>query len=95
MLEPEPAELPADAVATLDRFAELRASAPERLAADDARAILRELKAVGGDLRSLRLALTGAPKGPELAAVLAALPRDEALARAARAARVQGPDTIG
>ena len=31
-----------------------------------ARAIVRELKAVGGDLRSLRLALTGAPKGPEL-----------------------------
>ena len=55
--------------------------------ADAARAILRELKAVGGDLRSLRLALTGAPTGPELAAVLAALPREEALARAERARR--------
>ena len=48
---------------------------------------MRELKAVGGDLRALRLALTGAEKGPELAAVLAALPREEALARADRARR--------
>jgi len=36
---------------------------------------------VGGDLRSLRLALTGRERGPELSAVLAALPRDEALRR--------------
>ena len=36
---------------------------------------------MGGDLRSLRLALTGAAKGPELWAVLAAVPRDEALER--------------
>ncbi len=50
-----------------------------------ARELLRELKAVGGDLRSLRLALTGAATGPELAAVLAALPREEALARSDRA----------
>jgi glutamyl/glutaminyl-tRNA synthetase len=49
--------------------------------ADAARAILRELKAVGGDLKSLRLALTGAERGPELAAVVAALDRDEALRR--------------
>ena len=48
--------------------------------------MLRELKAVGGDLRALRLALTGAPTGPELAAVLAALSRAEALERASRAA---------
>jgi len=81
VLEPEPTELPADARPTLERFAELRAAASERLSADESRAILRELKAVGGDLRSLRLALTGAPTGPELWAVLAALPRDEALAR--------------
>jgi hypothetical protein len=47
----------------------------------DARAIVRELQAVGGDLRSLRLALTGAERGPELAAVLSALSRDEAVAR--------------
>ena len=66
-------------------FFELRAPAPDQLYTDDSRAILRELKAVGGDLRSLRLALTGAATGPELAAVLSALARDDALARARRA----------
>jgi len=85
VLEPQPVELGEDARLTLDRFAELRAAASERLSLDEARAVVRELKAVGGDLRSLRLALTGADRGPELAAVLAALPREEALARAARA----------
>jgi glutamyl-tRNA synthetase len=85
VLEPEVSELPAEAAATLERFRELRVPAPERLSPDDARAILRELKAVGGDLRALRLALTGAARGPELAAVLAALSREEALARANRA----------
>jgi glutamyl/glutaminyl-tRNA synthetase len=78
--------LPDTAGPTLERFAELRGGAPDRLSTDESRAIVRELKAVGGDLRSLRLALTGAETGPELAAVVAALPRDEALARAARAA---------
>jgi glutamyl/glutaminyl-tRNA synthetase len=87
VVNPEPAELPSDVAATLDRFAELRGEAPERMTMDDARSIVRELKAVGGDLRSLRLALTGAGTGPELAAVLAALPREEALARASRAVR--------
>jgi glutamyl-tRNA synthetase len=85
VLEPEPAEPGGDAQPTLERFAELRAPGPEHLSHDDARALVRELKAVGGDLKALRLALTGAPKGPELAAVLAAVPRDAALARAARA----------
>jgi glutamyl/glutaminyl-tRNA synthetase len=85
VLEPQPVALGSGAGLTLERFAELRAPAPERLSPDEARAIVRELKAVGGDLRSLRLALTGADRGPELAAVLAAVPRDEALARAARA----------
>jgi glutamyl-tRNA synthetase len=85
VLEPDPVVLGEDARPTLDRFAELRSPAPERLSADESRAIVREVKAVGGDLRSLRLALTGSDKGPELASVLAALPRDEALARAARA----------
>jgi len=85
VLEPEPVEVPLQARATLERFAELRAGAPEHLSPEDARAIVRELKAVGGDLRSLRLALTGAAAGPELAAVLAAVSRDEALARATRA----------
>jgi glutamyl-tRNA synthetase len=85
VVAPEPVELGAEAWPTLDRFAELRQGVPGRLSHDEARALVRELKAVGGDLRALRLALTGAPKGPELAAVLAALSRDQALARAARA----------
>jgi glutamyl/glutaminyl-tRNA synthetase len=83
VLEPEAVELPSDAIPTLERFAMLRAPAPDRVTSEEARAILRELKAVGGDLRSLRLALTGAAAGPELAAVLVALPREEALRRAA------------
>jgi glutamyl/glutaminyl-tRNA synthetase len=83
--DPGRADLPDTAAPTLARFAELRGGAPERLSTDESRAIVRELKAVGGDLRSLRLALTGAETGPELAAVVAALSRDEALARTARA----------
>ena len=47
----------------------------------DARGIVRELKAVGGDLRALRVALTGRERGPELWAVIEALGRDEALSR--------------
>jgi glutamyl/glutaminyl-tRNA synthetase len=82
VVDPQPVGLGEDAGPTLERFAELRAAAPERLTSDEARALVRELKAVGGDLRSLRLALTGADRGPELAAVLAALSRDEAIARA-------------
>jgi glutamyl-tRNA synthetase len=66
---------------TLERFLELRSAANGRLTPAAAREILRELKAVGGDLRALRLALTGSPKGPELWAVLVALPREEALRR--------------
>jgi glutamyl-tRNA synthetase len=85
VLRPEAAQLTEEATPTLDRFAELRAAAPDRLSSEESRSILRELKAVGGDLRSLRLALTGAATGPELAAVLSALPRDETLQRAARA----------
>jgi glutamyl/glutaminyl-tRNA synthetase len=82
VLDPDPVEVPESAGPTLARFVELRSAAPERLDSDGARAILRELKAVGADLRSLRLALTGAPTGPELWAVLAALPKRETLARA-------------
>jgi glutamyl-tRNA synthetase len=66
---------------TLERFLELRSAANGCLTPAAAREILRELKAVGGDLRALRLALTGSPKGPELWAVLVALPREEALRR--------------
>ena len=67
---------------TLERFVELRSPLPEVLDKDAARAVLRELKAVGGDLRALREALTGRDRGPELWAVLCALPRDEAIRRA-------------
>jgi glutamyl-tRNA synthetase len=70
---------------TLERFAELRGPAPEVLDEDAARAIVRELKAVGASLQALRLALTGAERGPELWAVVAAIPREEALRRAGAA----------
>ena len=64
--------------ATLVRFRELL----QRSNGDvDARGLIRELKAVGGDLRSLRLALTGQDRGPELWSVIAALPPEEALRR--------------
>ena len=86
VVEPDRVELPPEAQVTLERFSELRTAGPDVLSPDESRAVLRELKAVGGDLRSLRLALTGTAKGPELWAVLAAVPRDEALARAGRTA---------
>ena len=73
--------LPEGAELTLVRFAELRPGWPDRLDKEGARAILRELKAVGGNLRALRVALTGRDHGPELWAVLAALPGPEALRR--------------
>ena len=74
---PDPAQ--ARAPETLVRFREL---AQDGL---DAKAIVRELKAVGGDLRAVRLALTGRERGPELWAVIEALDRDEALRRIDRA----------
>ena len=80
---PVPVSLPPEAAPTIARFVELRSDAGD-LDEAGARAIVRELKAVGGDLRSLRLALTGADRGPELWTVVAALPEDEAIARAAR-----------
>jgi glutamyl-tRNA synthetase len=73
---PEPRR--SDSTETLERFRELVQRAN---GAVDARAVVRELKAVGGDLKALRLALTGAERGPELWTVIAALPRDEALRR--------------
>ena len=76
VLEPEPAEV--DSPETLARFRELVEAGLEP------RAIVRELKAVGGDLKAVRLALTGRERGPELAAVIAALPRDELLSRLER-----------
>ena len=83
VLTPPSANL-AQSPETLARFVELRATMPEVLTKDEAKSLQRELKAVGGDLRALRVALTGAPRGPELWAVLRALPRDEALRRALR-----------
>jgi glutamyl/glutaminyl-tRNA synthetase len=74
-----------EALATLSRFRELRELANGSVDYGAAKSLVRELKAVGGDLHALRLALTGRDKGPELAAVIAALPRDETLRRLDRA----------
>jgi glutamyl/glutaminyl-tRNA synthetase len=76
LLSPESVRVPASRE-TLERFKELADGEP--------RTIVRELKAVGGDLRALRLALTGRDRGPELAAILAALPKEEALRRVDKA----------
>jgi glutamyl-tRNA synthetase len=73
-----PAPVKADSPETLERFRELLERSNGSV---DARALVRELKAVGGDLRSLRVALTGRERGPELWAVIAALPREETLRR--------------
>ena len=74
ILEP-PAAVPVDSPETLERFREL-------LDRDgDPRELVRELKAVGGNLRALRLALTGRERGPELWTVVAALPREETMRR--------------
>ena len=47
----------------------------------DARAVVRELKAVGADLKAIRLAFTGRTRRRELETIIDALPRDEALRR--------------
>ena len=75
VLEPEPVSLGEEARPTLERFKELRSNGA------GPKEIVRELKAVGGDLKALRLALTGRERGPELWAIVAALPGDEALRR--------------
>jgi glutamyl-tRNA synthetase len=75
VLEPEPVSLGEDARPTLERFKELNADGA------GAKDVVRELKAVGGDLRALRLALTGRERGPELWAIVAALPPEETLRR--------------
>jgi hypothetical protein len=80
ILEPPAVSLPAERE-TLERFRELRGGAADGLDRDGAKGIVRELKAVGGHLRAVRQALTGRDSGPELWAVIAALPRDEALRR--------------
>lgn len=73
---PQPVKV--DAPETLERFRELLEQSNGGI---DARALVRELKAVGGNLRALRVALTGRERGPELWAVIAALPHDETLRR--------------
>jgi tRNA synthetases class I (E and Q), catalytic domain len=76
ILAPEPVTLPEEARPTVERFADLLGGDP--------RETIRELKAVGGDLHAVRLALTGRDRGPELWAVVHALPPEEALLRARR-----------
>ena len=75
VLEPEPVSLGEEARPTLERFRELRSNGT------GAKEIVRELKAVGGNLKALRLALTGRERGPELWAIVAALSPEEALRR--------------
>jgi glutamyl-tRNA synthetase len=73
-----PAPVKVDAPETLERFRELLERAN---GSADPKELIRELKAVGGDLKALRLALTGRERGPELWTVVAALPREETLRR--------------
>ncbi len=80
ILEPPSVKLP-DERETLERFRELRAASGDGLDKDGSKAIVRELKAVGGHLRAVRRALTGRDSGPELWSVLAALSREETLRR--------------
>src|SRR5205823_5656380 len=65
---------------TLERFKELVERANGNV---DARALVRELKAVGGDLKSLRLALTG-QESPERAKSQLATDRARSSPRARR-----------
>ena len=83
ILEPPSPAAPEPAAGreTLERFRELVGRGDGELDPRGAKEIVRELKAVGGDLRALRLALTGSERGPELWAVILALPREEALRR--------------
>jgi glutamyl/glutaminyl-tRNA synthetase len=69
----EPGPIETQDSETLIRYMELASLPPREL--------LRELKAAGGNLKSLRIALTGRVTGPELSAILAALPKEKALRR--------------
>jgi glutamyl-tRNA synthetase len=68
---------------SLPELATIRERYPDRLSEQDARTLVDELRSAGVPLREARMALTGRERGPELWAVLAALPRDEAIRRAA------------
>jgi glutamyl/glutaminyl-tRNA synthetase len=72
---PQPHPLPA--------LASMRERYPDQLSEEDARRLVDDLRQAGVPLREARVALTGRERGPELWAVLAALPRDEAIRRAA------------
>lgn len=76
-----PATPPTSSPETLRRFRELREAANGALDELKARALIAELRDGGADLRALRLALTGAERGPELWTIVLALPREEALRR--------------
>jgi len=71
-----------DSPETLARFRELRAAAGV-LDEQSARGLVDSVRAAGGDLKALRAALTGRERGPELWAVVLALPSEEALRRTA------------
>jgi glutamyl-tRNA synthetase len=75
LVPPQPEPLP--------ELADIRARYPERLDEHAARALVDELRRAHVPLRQARRALTGRDRGPELWAVFAALPRDEAIRRAA------------
>jgi glutamyl-tRNA synthetase len=88
-----PDERVAAALPQLTEFARLRAAAADWLAGDAAQQLLAAYRAwakeagvkVKDALMPLRLALTGCEHGPELAYVLAAVERTDALARLVRA----------
>ena len=73
ILAPEHVEV--DSPETLGRLRELVAGGL------DGRGIVRELQAIGADLKAVRLVLTGRDRGPELAAVIESLSREELLSR--------------
>ena len=84
----EAGELVAAVVRTPERhslpsLATVRGRYPDRLTEQQARELVDELRRAGVPLKEARIALTGRERGPELWAVLAALPRDEAIRRAA------------
>ncbi|MFQ5425823.1 MAG: glutamate--tRNA ligase [Gaiellales bacterium] len=79
--EPEPLRLDPSERPSVEQARELLNRTAGTLDQEAARQLLGEIRALGGDLRTLRRALTGAERGPELWAVLVALGRERALAR--------------
>ena len=76
-----PGRVPTRSPETLAAFREAREGAGE-LDEASAHELVAALRAADADLQALRLALTGEPRGPELWAVVLALPREEAVRRA-------------